>query len=277
MIKQGIVGLVLLITFQFILIFKIEPYANYYFPFIWFGYIFVVDAIVYQKNNDSLICNHFGTFCMMLIFSSIFWWVFEGINYFAVNDWHYVGSYTAIIWMKLIYKTAAFSTVLPAVWVTYDLVKALHLFDKLHFNVKYKINKITLCCIVAAGVISFILTAYIPTLAFPLVWIYFFLILDPINYMNKQPSIIENLINGKLNIPVSLMLAGLICGFFWEFWNYWAPVKWVYHLPHLNFIKIFEMPILGYFGYLFFAWELYAMYHFCMWLVKGKEVSSHLN
>jgi hypothetical protein len=36
----------------------------------------------------------------------------------------------------------------------------------------------------------------------------------------------------------------------------------------VGFLKIFEMPVLGYLGYLPFALELYAMYWFCMWLWK---------
>lgn len=274
MIPHGVVGLILIAVFQLALIFKIEPLASYYFPFIWFGYIFVVDALVYQLKQDSLVHNHFSTFCLMLILSSIFWWLFEAINYFGVNDWRYVGSFTYIVWVKLLFKTIAFSTVLPAVWVTYDLMRALHLFD-FHVKVKYCIPQAVLYLIVLIGILSFGLTFYMPALAFPLVWLAFFLMLDPINYIKKQPSIMAYLLNGKLCIPLSLMLAGLICGFFWEFWNYWAPVKWVYDLPYFNFIKIFEMPILGYFGYLFFAWELFAMYHFSLWLMKVSGLRYH--
>lgn len=267
-IKHGIVGFILVITFQLILILKIESFGRFYFPFIWFGYIFVIDAIVYQLINRSLIHNHSKKFFIMLILSALFWWLFEGINYFEVKDWHYINGSSKILWVSVIYRTFAFSTVLPAIWETYDLVKALHLFDKQSINIKYKITKNFLYSMIVIGIISFILPFFAPQLAFPLVWLSFFLILDPINYINHQPSIIKHLKNGKFKIPLSLMLSGLICGFFWEFWNYWAPVKWVYNIPYVGFFKIFEMPILGYLGYLFFAWELYAMYHFCMGIIK---------
>ena len=54
--------------------------------------------------------------------------------------------------------------------------------------------------------------------------------------------------------------AGLICGFFWEMWNYYSYPKWYYTLPHVAFLKIFEMPLLGYLGYIPFPMELYALY-----------------
>ena len=267
LLKQGVAGLILVVVFQIILIFKITPFADYYFPFIWFGYIFLVDAIVFHLQKSSLIQNHTNHFFIMLILSAFFWWIFEWINFIEVNNWRYINPTITNIWISLIFRTIAFSTVLPAIWVTYDLIKALHLFDRYEIPIKYDIRKQFLYGTIFLGVLCFFLPFIIPTFAFPLIWLSFFLIFDPINYIQQTPSIIAHLANGKLKIPLSLMFAGLICGIFWEFWNYWAPVKWVYHIPYLDFIKIFEMPLLGYFGYFFFAWEMYAMYHFCMRLI----------
>ena len=113
----------------------------------------------------------------------------------------------------------------------------------------------------AAG---FFLPIFLPKFTFPLVWLSFFLILDPINYLNNQPSIIRDIKNKNLAIILSLLFAGIILGFFWEFWNYYATIKWVYDIPFLSYFKIFEMPVLGYLGYFPFAFELYAMY----WLLE---------
>jgi len=115
------------------------------------------------------------------------------------------------------------------------------------------------------GVACLILPIIIPDFTFPLIWLTFFLILDPINYLNKQPSIISQLSNKKLKVPLALILTGFVMGFLWEFWNYWAIPKWTYDLPFFDFFKVFEMPILGYFGYAPFMLEFYAMY----WFIKG--------
>ena len=86
--------------------------------------------------------------------------------------------------------------------------------------------------------------------------------------MNRQPSVIQHLKDKKLTIPLTLLLTGIILGLLWEFWNYYAIIKWTYNVPYVGFLKIFEMPILGYFGYFPFALELYAMYHFSVYLYQ---------
>jgi hypothetical protein len=147
----------------------------------------------------------------------------------------------------------------------------VHIFDKQKLKKKHKLTKVGLYTIIASGIVSFFLHLAFPAFAFPLVWLSFFLILDPINYMHKQPSIIQHWKDRKLAIPFTLAVAGLIIGFFWEFWNYWAIPKWTYTIPYLGFLKIFEMPILGYLGYIPFAFEIYAMYWFVRSLFIHKE------
>ena len=124
---------------------------------------------------------------------------------------------------------------------------------------------------ISLGILSFLAAIFLPAFAFPLVWLSFFLLLDPINYLNKQPSIIRHLKDRKLAIPLSLLAAGIILGVLWEFWNFWAIPKWTYNIPYFGFFKIFEMPILGYLGYLPFTFELYSMYWFVRSLFVKKE------
>jgi hypothetical protein len=42
-------------------------------------------------------------------------------------------------------------------------------------------------------------------------------------------------------------------------WNYLSFPKWVYHTPGTEFLHIFEMPLLGYAGYIPFALELESL------------------
>ncbi len=124
---------------------------------------------------------------------------------------------------------------------------------------------------IGIGIICFLTPFFLPAYTYPLVWLSFFFVLDPINYLHQQPSIIQHLKDKRLVIPLALLLAGIIVGFFWEFWNYWAIGKWTYKIPFLGFFKIFEMPILGYLGYFPFAFELYSMYWFVRSLFIKKE------
>jgi hypothetical protein len=44
-------------------------------------------------------------------------------------------------------------------------------------------------------------------------------------------------------------------------WNFLSYPKWIYHVPFVGFLHVFEMPLLGYLGYIPFSWELFALYH----------------
>jgi hypothetical protein len=97
----------------------------------------------------------------------------------------------------------------------------------------------------------------------PLVWLAYIVMLDPINHLRGWPSITSDLAKGNFRRLASLLVAGLICGVLWEFWNYWAISKWTYTVPYLGNVKLFEMPILGFLGFPPFAIECWAMYIFC--------------
>ena len=54
---------------------------------------------------------------------------------------------------------------------------------------------------------------------------------------------------------IASALAALICGWFWEMWNFFSLTKWEYRVPFVNRFQVFEMPLLGYAGYLPFGLE----------------------
>ena len=94
------------------------------------------------------------------------------------------------------------------------------------------------------------------------VWLGFIFFLEPLNYWLKGKSLLRDWERGNPQVLYTLLISGFICGGLWEFWNYWAGAKWHYTVPILSDVKIFEMPILGYFGFPPFAVECYVMYAF---------------
>ena len=267
---HGFFGILVVVLMEINFFVKSQPFANWYFPIIWFGFILTVDAINKKISGKSLISNNFSKFLGIVIISGLFWWIFEIAN-LGVGNWAYQGLNFKNATVRFIFGTLSFSTVLPAFFEVYELIRNIHLFDNKKLKKKHDISKTFLHWMTGLGVLSFILPVLFPKFAFPLVWLSFFLILDPINYLHKQPSIIQHLRDRRLAIPLSLLLAGIIMGIFWEFWNYWAIPKWTYNVPFVGFFKIFEMPILGYFGYFPFAFELYTMYFFVQSLFLKKE------
>lgn len=266
----GFLGIVVVILMQINFFVKLQPFANWYFPIIWLGFILTIDAINKKISGKSLISDNFNKFLGVIIISALFWWIFEFTN-LSIENWEYQGLAFSNDVSKNFFGTLSFATVLPAFFEIYELIRNIHLFDNVKLKRHHRLTKRFFHIMFSVGIISFILPIFFPEYTFPLVWLSFFFILDPLNYLHKQPSIIRHLRDGKLVIPLSLLIAGIICGFFWEFWNYWAIPKWTYSVPFVGFFKIFEMPLLGYLGYFPFSFELYTMYFFIRSLFVGEE------
>jgi len=266
----GSIGIFLIVFAQITNFLETEPFVYWYIAMTWYGYIFIADSIVYLLKGKSYIINRPKKFIVLVILSVIFWLVFEFYNIY-IAGWEYsrqIGVAGII----------AFSTILPAILETTELVKSLHLFDKVRGpDIKALINKNFLRLFIIVGGLFLILPFFFLDYwwVWAMIWTGFFFFFDPINYLNGRPSVFGDIKNRKWMIPLSLMTAGLICGFLWEFWNWWAVSRWEYSLPGmpLENIKIFEMPILGYLGYLPFVLEYYAMYHFIRFIFsKGDKL-----
>ena len=86
----GFLGVILILLIELSFVFNIKYISLYYFPLAWFGFIFIIDALVYKLKKRSLISNNFIIFLGMLLLSSVLWSLFELINH-SLNNWFYVG------------------------------------------------------------------------------------------------------------------------------------------------------------------------------------------
>ena len=85
---------------------------------------------------------------------------------------------------------------------------------------------------------------------------------DPLNKLLGAPSLLRDWELGRFGRTLALGAGGAICGLLWEFWNYWAVAKWTYDLPFLGpleSVAYFEMPVLGFSGFLPFAAECWVV------------------
>jgi hypothetical protein len=64
---------------------------------------------------------------------------------------------------------------------------------------------------------------------------------------------IQSLLPGDWRPVILSATAALFCGFWWELWNAYSFSHWEYTIPYVHALKIFEMPILGFAGYLPFG------------------------
>ena len=100
-----------------------------------------------------------------------------------------------------------------------------------------------------------------PRYFFPFLWLSLYGIVAPLNVWLGRRSLSEYTAAGDWRPVLALGIGGLICGFFWEMWNFYSYPKWVYSVPFVGFAHVFEMPLLGYGGYIPFSLELFALYH----------------
>lgn len=261
----GWVGLAVMLSAEFLLIQQNAFIKRWFTPIMWSGYILFLDALILKLRGDSLIHDRFKQFLFMLPYSIACWLIFEAYN-LHLQNWHYIGlpenlavRYFAYAW--------AFATIFPGVLLTYRLIKITGIFEKITVK-SFRLRKGTLIGMMVLGLLLLVAPVLVPqrlaVYLFGPVWIGFVFLLDPLNYFILGKSLFRDLADGKLNKTLSLLLAGLICGLLWEFWNYWASAKWEYIFPYFRNPKIFEMPLIGYLGFLPFAIEIYVMWQFAV-------------
>lgn len=234
--------------------------AYLFFP-LWLGYILTVDALVLMRTGSSLWARSRKNFALLFVVSAPVWWLFEIINSRTAN-WEYLGSATLTQFEYYLLCTVSFSTVMPAIFETAELVRSFGWMQRFASGPKVKPTPCTNVTLLLTGLAMLALMLAWPKYFYPCVWVSLLLILEPLNHWLGRHTFLEFLQRGDWRPIVSLSLGAVICGFFWEMWNYYSWPKWIYHTPGAQFLHVFEMPLLGYGGYIPFALELYALRNF---------------
>ncbi len=230
---------------------------------LWLGYTLFVDGLNVRSKGHSLLIRNPLAFMGLFLASMACWWLFEFLNLFLQN-WRYILNRPVSHLEYAIRASIHFSIVTPAVLETAELWSHSKVLSFIRRRHPKPMLMRTLTRNLFIGVVWLILVIGFPRYAFPLVWGAIFLIIDAINYLNKLPSIHGLWERGERRMIWSLALGSLTCGFFWEMWNYFAVPKWIYEIPYVDFYRLFEMPALGYIGYLPFGLEVFSLYFFVM-------------
>ena len=105
------------------------------------------------------------------------------------------------------------------------------------------------------GAAALILTGAWPQQFYPALWAAPLALLLGIGIAHQRAGVWTEIARGDWRRTGTFALAALICGFFWELWNYHSLAKWIYTVPYADRWHLFEMPALGYLGYLPFGLE----------------------
>ena len=284
-------GLAVLAVSEGAMLARIEPFWTWHTPFAWTGYILLVDGIVYKLRGSSWLTDNRREFAFLAIVSIPLWVVFEGYN-LLIRNWYYI-NLPENLFVRYFGYAWAFATISPGIFQTAELVARLRASrsgearwaqpiadSRLPTGDRLSTSDSRLSTVdyvsLAIGAAMLLLPIVWPSPYFAApVFLGFIFLLDPINARAHDHSLLRDIRSGTYARVINLLIAGFICGGLWEFWNFWARAKWIYTVPILGDIKIFEMPVLGYFGFPPFALECFTMYVFTrrvLWRRSGRPI-----
>ncbi len=284
LIWYGWCGLAMLILTEVLMLQRVPPFAQWFTPIMWSAYILLADALVLRLRGASLIHDRPREFVMMLWLSILCWLVFEVYN-IRLKNWYYIGV-PSEPWLRNLAYGWSFATIFPGIFQTADLLAALGFLQRLQgrprhitpawLSVSFLLGLafVAIPPLLPADLRLDALPAPLPRYTFAFIWLGFILLLEPINYQLGAPSLYRDWEQGRWGRTAQLLLAGALCGFLWEFWNFWALGKWVYAVPPpLDFgPRIFEMPLIGFLGFPPFALECFSMYQFTRHILQGDRL-----
>ena len=282
----GYLGVAVMVAAEVLLFSGNQFVGHWMTPIVWTGYLLFIDALVYRISARSLLMNDRTELLLLAVISIGSWWLFEFYNAprFWKSDlelwWHY-HNLEPNLWLRRVGYDWAFATITPALLETAQVFQLAIFKDRVRSPTVREGNLreqpsltvglptqvlIILIAIGAAGVIVPLI--YPNEWLAPVIWLSFILLVDPCNALLGLPAITGDFARGHWSRLLSLLASGLLCGFLWEFWNYWALSKWTYTVPYFGNVKIFEMPVLGFLGFPPFAVECWAIYIFVRSLLQ---------
>lgn len=227
---------------------------------LWLSFVMVINGLHFRRNGHCLMLDHPAFFLLLFPVSGTFWWFFEYLNRF-VGNWSYV-IIPASGWSYFWRATPPFSTVLPAVLSTQDWFSDMHWVQKgfkEYIRIRFAHPRWWAALSLTACGFSLIGIGVWPDLLFSFLWIAPLFILVSVQTLFREPNVFSGIAGGDWRLAVSSAAAALFCGWFWEMWNEFSLAKWTYTIPFVHSFQVFEMPILGYAGYLPFGLECVAV------------------
>jgi hypothetical protein len=234
-----------------------EPLQRHTFTPLWIGYIGVVNALTFRRVGECLLTRRPRYLLALFPLSACFWWFFEYLNRY-VHNWYYMGVEVFTPVEYVAYASFAFSTVLPAVMST---AECLSTYPRLEVAGKglpalraRRVSRAGLIALAIAGACLVGLPCW-PELLFPAIWVAPGVVMLGLLAALRMSSPIAGIARGDWRPLLIPAIAGLTCGLFWELWNSRSLAHWEYAIPWVGAYHVFEMPILGYAGYLPFGVE----------------------
>lgn len=238
---------------------RAEPFHTYLYFFCWAPFLLVLErGYALKTGRGFLAAMNRGTSLRSAVWlgvlSTTAWLFFEVFN-FRLSNWSYIGvpRPAPVRWTGY---ALSFATVMPGVLFLASLFNP----RELPRPPRAEPASLPTVPLAAAGGAMLLLPLIWPRYFFPLVWGGVFFLLEPYVASRGGRSLLGDWRARRFVLTKALLLSGLLCGLFWEACNWGAGAKWLYDVPFVGDLKIFEMPVLGFFGFPPFALELFVVY-----------------
>src|SRR5438093_11050036 len=224
---------------------------------LWLGYIIVVNALTFRRTGRCMMLQRPAYFFMLFPLSAAFWWYFEYLNRF-VQNWYYVGIDSFTPREYFLYATLPFATVLPAVLGTTQWLATFPCLTRplSHWRrIRIPRPRLVSGVVLLVGAAGLAWLGIWPNVLFAFLWTGPLLVMLSLQVLFGGDHLISDLQRGDWRSVWLPALAGLACGLIWELWNSRSLAHWEYAVPYVQRFSLFEMPLLGYAGYLPFGVE----------------------
>ncbi len=238
--------------------FGVEAAETWSYQWSWYPLLLAGDGLLAACAGRFALLSRPRFAASLLLWSVPTWFFFELLN-LRIGNWFYVGvpGPRGVRWAGYV---LAFATVLPAIWLPLRALDVAGLARGLR-GPRFRVSRGVRWGLVLLGVAFLVLPLWRPRLFFPLVWGGAALVLAPWNHRRDAgTSLLGRMAAGRYGRPVRLLCAGLVAGLAWESLNWLAGGRWIYTVPGLEELKLFEMPLPGFLGFPAFAVECDVVY-----------------
>ena len=250
--------MIALIAAAALLSYEIPPVPTWFYVFAWYPTLVILNQTVVLLGGESLMARP-RELVLMLWWSAMIWLLFEAFN-FRLHDWYYVflPSSRMARWLGI---TVSLATVVPAVLLGERVLDRLAAWRDLRWH-SVALDAQRLRVAGWAGLGLLVAALAFPRFLHPFTWVAVWLTVEPRLYaVAPERSLFADIARGSWGRIARLMAAGLFAGLLWETFNAVARGRWIYTVPFLENLKIFEMPVVGFLGFPFFALEVWSLYH----------------
>ncbi len=232
----------------------LDPWHILWYLLAWAGYFAMLHAVAGWSGHPPLL--EARKHLPMFLWSIPFWFFFELYNV-RLQNWYYVYAFHHVA-ASFLFSCIAFSTVMPACLLHARIVETSNWFA----NVRWKRVRVEGLRqgLLVLGILCLTTPLVFPRHAYWMTWGALACLPEAMAYRLGSPSVLRDLEGGQANRLLSLIVGGTWAGLLWESMNAVARCKWIYTVPGLEEIKLFEMPLLGFLGFPALALNAYPTY-----------------